>query len=395
MTKKIIINKPYIISGQKGKRLCADVSYDGQNETYWFEVSEEYAGYLTRDRLDAFVVAFIYKAMNTASDIICEAPVSKCLLEKINGRLIPALAENMETFHKIHIEAEGIAAVKSCEGAVVTGWTGGVDSTYTLYKYLEAEDPRRRLTHLLITNNGALESDHNEELLDFLVKRAEDGIAKDTGLKVIGVNSNLEKIPGETYLAVAGYRLPAVVLALQELFSVFYNSACYPASRFYYAVEDSAYYETLLMESFSTETMRMYSSGSEVSRLRKLEKLSDYAYARKYLHPCIYASAKKNCGKCGKCIRTEAALYALGMLQRFDKVFDIREFEDSKDRYIADVIFNKRILDYGEVYMLLKEKGLITKRAAELARIRKAAGKVADRNKEDIIKLIKQRGLPS
>ena len=363
-------------------RVSADFSDGVDQYTIWFGVSSEYEAFLVDDRADAFVVSLLPKAMREGKDIVSEAPVSRRLLYQINHYLIPICAAQMEEYHEIKVKAPITDVSLPCAGKVSTGWTGGVDSMYTLMKMLHPEEKNLHLTHLVIANNGALESDNNEELLHFLVNKAQNGIEKDTGLKIVGINSNLDHVLAEEkYLAVAGYRLPAAILVLQKLLSVFYNSSAYEYGKFSFEYENSAYYEMFLLPMLSTDNTIFYSAGGSVSRIQKLKDLSEYSLAMKYLHPCIYTK-KPNCCKCGKCVRTEVALYALGTLDKFHQVFDIPEFERNKDWYIAQVIVNRRSQHYGEGYSLLMEKGMISERAEELARILSAAKSVAGKNRE-------------
>lgn len=375
----IRIGKPYVEKTGKQVRLCAQMTIQGKSETAWFSVDPEYAEYLTDDRVDAFVVGFLTTAMRLGVDIVCDAPVTRRLKYQLVQYLIPAMAANMEIYHPIAIEAPVTDRVLPCAGAVGTGWTGGVDCMYTLMEHLDS--PGHRVTHLLIANNGALESDDNRALLQYMTERARTGIAKDYGLSVIGVDSNLHELQEENYLAVAGFRLPAVVLAVQKLFGVFLNSATYEFSRFAFVPENSGYYELLLMQCFETDCTVFYSSGSETSRIRKLEALADFAPARKYLHPCIYVKGN-NCGKCGKCVRTQAALYALGRLEEFREAFDVDAFEQNKEDILAQVLAKKESQHYGEVLYVMQQKGMELSPAAQRkARIIRAAETVAKRTR--------------
>ena len=383
--KQILIGRSYLEEHEDKIRLCSDIRLPEETFTMWIEVRKKYGSFIADDREDGFLVALLPLAMRENMDIVCEGSISRRLLYQLNGYLLPILADNMEIYHPIRVKADATDPISVFENrAAATGWTGGVDSMYTLYKMKDAAEPGMRLTHLLIANNGALESDHNEDVLEYLVKRAEDHAAKECGLEVIGVNSNLDRVLHENYLAVAGYRLPALSLALQKGISVFYNSAAYEYSRFAFVAENSAYYEMILFQYFSTEAQTIYSTCASVSRLQKLKELSDYPLAQKYLHPCIYAARDGNCGNCGKCIRTETALYALGTLDRFSQVFDTEYFYENKDRYIANIIFKKASQHYGESYVLMKQKGMITKRAEQLARMIGTTQKVAKSNQEKL-----------
>lgn len=378
---EIRIGKPYICEKQGCISLCAELTIGERPETAWFSVGSEFGQYLTDDRTDAFVVGFLTTAMRLGADIVCDAPVTRRLKYQLEQYLIPSMAANMEIYHSITIHAPVTDAVLPCAGAVGTGWTGGVDCMYTLMEHLDS--PGHQVTHLLITNNGALEGDDNSALLRLMMAQAKTGIAADCGLSVIGVDSNLQEIQDERYLAVAGFRLPAVVLAVQKLFGVFLNSAGYDFSRFAFVPENSAYYELLLMQCFETDCTAFYSSGGGTPRIRKLQELADFPPARKYLHPCIYASGN-NCGKCGKCVRTQAALYALGRLEDFRKVFDIEAFERNKEDILAQILAKRESQHYGEVLHVLKQKGeKLSPAVQRRARILRAAEVVAKRKQDD------------
>ena len=55
--------------------------WDSQNNNLWFSVKKEYADYLCEERSNAFVVALLWYAMITESDICFETPMSKKLYD--------------------------------------------------------------------------------------------------------------------------------------------------------------------------------------------------------------------------------------------------------------------------------------------------------------------------
>ena len=373
----ITIGKPFSETSDGQVRLCAQVTIQERTEEAWFSVEPEYARYLTDDRADAFVVGFLTTAMRLGEDILCEAPITKHLYYQITTYLVPTMAANMDIYRPITIHAPVTDEPLPCEGAVGTGWTGGVDSMYTLMTHISPREPGMKLSHLLVANVGTLESDHNTELLRYMAEKARSGIARELGLSVVAVDSNIQLLQQEHYLAVAAFRLPAAVLALQKLFGVFLHSGTYEFSRFAFVAENSAYYELLPLSCFETECTVFYSTGSHVSRIRKLKELSDYPYARKYLHPCIYAQ-RDNCGKCGKCVRTMGALYALGKLDNFREVFDVEEFHRSKEDYLANILSKSGSQHYGEVLALMRQRGMeLPPEVQRKARILRTAAAVA------------------
>lgn len=376
----MLIAKPYRKETAENVFLCARVTIRGNTEEAWFSVEPEYARYLTDDRADAFVVGFLTTAMKLGTDIYCDAPITRRLYYQLTRYLIPAMAANMALYHPIAIHAPVTDAPLPCENAVGTGWTGGVDCSYTLMTHLNT--PGRKLTHLLIANVGTLESNHNTELLAYMAQTARNGIARELGLSVIAVDSNIQLLQKEQYLSVAAFRLPAAVLALQKLFGVFLHSGAYEFSRFAFVQENSAYYELLPLSCFETDCTVFYSTGSQVSRIQKLKELSDFPLAWKYLHPCIYAQ-RGNCGTCGKCVRTQGALYALGTLDRFDEVFDLDAFYKHKNDHLAEMLAKKESQHYGEVIALMKQRGMeVPPEAQRKARILRAAALAAKKMKE-------------
>lgn len=379
----ITIGKPFTEASDGQVRLCAQVTIQGNTETAWFSVEQEFAPYLADDRADAFVVGFLTAAMHLGEDMSCEAPITRRLYYQITTYLIPAMAANMDIYHPITIHTPVTDEPLPCEGAVGTGWTGGVDSMYTLMTHLHPEEPGRKLTHLLVANVGTLESDHNTELLRYMVEKAHSGIARELGLAVVAVDSNIQLLQNAHYLAVAAFRLPAAVLALQKLFGVFLHSGAYEFSRFAFVPENSAYYELLPLSCFETDCTVFYSTGSHVSRIRKLHELSDFPLAGKYLHPCIYVQ-RDNCGHCGKCVRTLGALYALGTLENFGQVFDLEDFYLHKEDHLAAILAKKESQHYGEVLAVMKQRGMeLSPDVQRKARILRVAAQVAQRKMKE------------
>ena len=378
----IPIGKPYIDRKDGWSYLCAKVNIDAQEHTAWFAVESQFEKYLTVERADAFVVSFLTTAMRKGEDIVCEAPLTKRLKYQLSQYLIPTMAATMEIYNSIELTAPTDDTPLGCEGAVATGWTGGADCMYTLLKHIDPYEKSKKLTHLLVAGNGAIESANSRGVLIKMMDNARNTVGKDYGLSVIGIDSNTDLIQKENYLAVAGFRLPAVVLAAQKLFRVFYNSAGYEFSKFFFAQENSAYYELLLVQCFETDSTSFYSAGGSTPRIYKLKELAEFEAARKYLHPCIYPGGK-NCGTCGKCVRTQAALYSLGVLDRFGEVFDLELFEKNKDDIFMQIIAKRNSQHYGEVIYMMKKNNIdFPENVKRRARIMSSAMKVVRENRE-------------
>lgn len=197
----------------------------------WFSVNSEYEKFFCIDRSDAFVVAMLWYAMMTESDIQFQTPISEKLYFGITSLLIPAVCKNRR---KIALIGSTINNSISSENAVATGMSCGVDSLYSLQKYSSSDIPESfRLTNLTYFNMGVIfhpntainkkysikefYSETDRMSLEKLQNALE--VAKKHNLPLVYIASNLDK---DYYRGAYGYtgvyRNCAMVLSLQGLF---------------------------------------------------------------------------------------------------------------------------------------------------------------------------------
>ena len=90
---------------------------------------------------------------------------------------------------------------------------------------------------------------------------------------------------------------------------------------------------------------------------------------------------------CLKCMRTMTALYSLGVLEKFEKVFDVEQFCRQKEDYFFRLLNHADHPLHAEILRSMERRGVpIPPEALRRARIRRAATIVAQRNlkpKED------------
>ena len=63
-------------------------------------------------------------------------------------------------------------------------------------------------------------------------------------------------------------------------------------------LEDSAHYDLLTLQCFSTSEIIIYSESGEKTRIEKTMNISDFAPANKHLHVCV--NKPYNCNVCTK-----------------------------------------------------------------------------------------------
>lgn len=316
----------------------------GQGEfELWYETEDKYAPGMCCERNDAFVLAMIYFAMITGEDIKSLAPVSNELAHNLNTYLIPLHCNDRTGYRTIRVMAETECDPLGTVGENGTGISCGVDSLDTVLRYCEEDmDPEHRLTCLCLFNTGAFYSmpdmkkciagtmtvrewdEKAEEQFESECVRGKKA-ADELGLGFVPVNSNISSLYQGAFLQSHAYRNCSAVLALEKLFGHYYYASAGESEKLWTGLENDASDNVWL---YSTETVRFYMGSRERTRIEKLEFLSGYDVAKKYLHVC--SNESYNCGKCGKCFRTMLILELIGKLDQFAPAFESTELYEKK-----------------------------------------------------------------
>lgn len=310
-------------------RLTADVLTPDQPErTLYYEVDAAYGECLCMERSDPFVLGLLAYAMLNEYDITCKVPVSEQLYYQLTTYLIPIVSKNVPHYHHIVIRAPLADQDIVSKGGVGTGFSGGVDSYYTVLKHLHPATPSFQLTHLLFANIGALThiSTHANQIFAEKSKRM-SVMAAQLGLPLVTVDTNYLDFFGAVTVEKTGgpdaLKTCSCVYALRKLFKTYYFGSGMELERFTFSAVDPALYDILTLQTISVNSLWFYSSGAEASRMEKLEYIVDHPIVQKTLTVC----ADSNCNRCNKCIRTMMELYALKKLDHFADVFDVPDFK--------------------------------------------------------------------
>ena len=328
---KWTIGKPEIHIAEGKARLSATITYGEKRQELYYEADAGYADTFVTERSDAFLVPLLPKAMMEARkdkdlEIVCEAPVSRSLYHQLVNQYIPILVKEISYYEPIRLTAETAEEVLSNAKAVGTGISGGVDSSYTIAKYMNPGEGSYRLTHGIFFNVGIYGGydSASEKHLEAEAK----AIAEDTGIEYLCVKSNTCKdLYGKAHAPVVPAVFIGAVLSMQKLFSVYYYSSGLCAHEMHFDDADAAEYDWLNVMMFSTESTRFYSSGLEATRLEKIRFITEYPFTYRHLAVCLNEDQQKgNCGRCAKCTRTMAELETIGALDKYREVFDVEQF---------------------------------------------------------------------
>lgn len=353
----ICIEELYLNHTPEQVCLCADISMNGRGTSLWFGVAPEQEEYLCASRSDAFVMALLPTAMRAGQDISCRTPMSQRLHYQLEHYLIPTLAAAGTMYRPISIHAPLTGEPVESKGAVGTGFSGGVDSLYTVMTH-DSNSPYP-LTHLALFNVGVFEGAGFRQTFR---KACANGrkFAREMGYELVGLDSNLSEALPERFLDVYSFRNLAGAMALQGLFSVYLLSSGHGAAQFSLDLRNSATYDLLTVHCAQTENLTVYLSGSQTRRCEKLRQLSQWEPSHEWLHPCVYGLVgTQNCGRCKKCSRDMTTLYALGVLDRYGRVFDIPAYEKALPQRIGFVLANRDNHLYDETIGRLEETGAV------------------------------------
>lgn len=397
---QIRIGRPVLEKRKDAVRLSAALQMDGQKEIY-FEVAEDKKDYLADDRLDAFVIMVLRQALLRGCDIYCDAPVTSDLLYMLNESLLPTLSRKVEHFHDIKVHAEPCAPCAGKE--VITGYSGGVDSLYTLARHHGKSMPGEKKANLKLDGLACFDAGVYEETGEDRTRMYEtalgqtEKIASDLGLGCIGVRCNIQDIVDEHYLSVGSYRLIACAMAISKRVGTFLLSGAYEFASFSIDADSSFYYELLLAEVLTTRAFRVYISGGVQKRIEKIAYLAKQGpEIRRLLHVCVHdpLPGSRNCGVCSKCIRTELAMEGLGVLDRFSEAFPLDVYRQHHDEIVAKANLASRNQHMAEAIGAMKARGFRNSQAIE-RKIRggEAASAVIKAHKEELLKKIKEKGL--
>lgn len=352
-------------------RLVTHIEELGKPYDLFFEVDLSYAPFLVTETADAMVYLVLMYALRNGYDIISDIPVTSEFMHNIKEILIPSLMLGDDTLHQINIVAP-LVDIDFNGQAVGTAVSCGVDSFYTIKQYLKPEYRRMKLTHLFITScsidlwqSNAKDLDEYKKHFSVLFERY-GKVAHELNLPlVVGYSNYMEYMYNvkriRYHLSVHHYITMANILCLRKLWRIYYFSSADPFTMFTLAnnsKSSTVKHELLSMHVLTIPGFYCYSAGGSTDRETKTIALADFDVATRYLHPCFWAKAQKNCSNpsCSKCIRALLALDLHDKLPAFTQVFDIDKYTKNKIKYFTRACELKNDDFVGPLYPRLKEK---------------------------------------
>jgi hypothetical protein len=304
---------------------------------------------------------------------------------RVDGEISPTLLANLDelqmVWHRwlpkryspILIEPEAISPAGKVDGGAVTAFSGGVDSTFTVYRHLAAQ-PGSQLLDLretvfvtgfdipldaMATSNVAFER----------AQRLLDGLA----IQTARVRSNIRQLDvWQPWINSFGIAVSSALLLFQRSRSVGLLPSSEPYDRMLFPWGSTPVQDWMA----STDLMEIRHDGAGYGRIEKIAALSKWEPARHHLRVCWEGDdLGRNCGRCEKCIRTILCFWAIGDVTPpcFDRSPAIDEISKIKMLKRAVRSEFEMILEAAEKNGLSRQRWVIALRR----RLRRARARVA------------------
>ena len=354
--KKIIINKPEILSGIDDEhcRLSAKIESDHFIKDLYFEIECKYKEYLCDERGDAFLLSLLNFSLINGYNMEFKVPISEKLYYQIVEQYIPTLTKyNPYVYNKIKISAKLDNKCINNAGAVGASASGGVDSFYTIIKNSNKVTKHYNITHLMIASVYNIYYGENDTRKRFekTIYNATK-VSKELNLPLVSVYSNDHEFWYKGFADYFETRYISYIYALQKLFYVYHYSAGYEYKDFSFNKDDK--FDFVRSQLISSENLTIYSSGPEVSRIEKVEYIANNTSVQKLLSVCNFSY--KNCCKCSKCMRTQMELWSIGMLKKFKLVFPENYFSKQFNKELRTMIARRNKFDKDILNNIKKNK---------------------------------------
>jgi hypothetical protein len=278
----------------------------GRSDAIWFSMPRETEAAVTR-LADPFVLACFMQAMSRAEDL------------RVTGVVSPALVRNLERvqtqfaswwpayYRPIEITADRMEETTDRKPGVVAGFSGGMDSCYTLFRHIRHRDaePYYDIRAAVMVHGFdiplkdragfAKAADHNRAM------------ASSLGIPLFDVATTIRDLS-----LVWEHSYGAALAAALSIFSAGYGRGLIASSHQVKGNILGSHPETDPL--FSSGSFEIVHDGAYVHKLDKSGVLKDWPEAMKHLRVCWEGKDPSvNCGCCEKCIRTILVFRAKGL----------------------------------------------------------------------------------
>lgn len=278
----------------------------------WYQLPSEYSTSLTKSS-DPFLLAMIFSAMRLHTDLHVHGEVSPSLLRNIEEFQSAWVCWRPKQYVMVDITAdvEREQPTPHNDKKAVTLFSGGVDSSFTVFRHKTGRSGRRNLElHAGLMVHGfdiALTERDDFVRAAQKAKRMLDSI----GIPLISMTTNIREL-GDPWWDFHGAAPASCLALLQGGFSVGIIPSTEPYNALVLPWGSNPVTDWML----SSRSFAIVHDGASFARTEKVREIAGWSEALQYLRVCMVGKPGEhdaNCGVCEKCIRTILNFRVLGI----------------------------------------------------------------------------------
>ena len=317
---------------RNGEQITAGFSLEEpgvERKTFWYRLPAACQSALAQS-CDPYVLAVLFKAMRTPADLV------------VHGTASPSLLRNLEEYQTVwtnwvpgtysHIEIRADHEQEPCQvstGKVVSGFSGGLDSSFTVFRHRAQNLGRSRqnLTAAIFVHGFDISLSRIEANQRAAVNAR---IMLDSlGVEMIPMAMNLKQL-GDNWEHSHAAALASCLMLLQGGFSAGLIASSYPYSNLEIGWGSNPVTDWLL----GSASFQIIHDGAGFNRFEKIRVISEWPAALQHLRVCLRGEERdRNCCHCRKCVR--AILYfrfaGCGLPPSFEQ--DVSDFQAFRINY--------------------------------------------------------------
>ena len=323
----------------------------GLPKRLWFMAESDDENALDIAEPNWAAVALLYPAMVHNQDLYIEADISPLLLHNLNNDiqiLLKIINPHLNQIKVVAGSSKPQEFNQNVKRHVITGFSGGVDSTATYLKYNNPNSSSSlRLSALSIYDVGAIGKTSPSPSFEHLQKHFDQlkRFCDEKELLAFGVSSNMDQVYRSTkkkrnsnvyfwsYVSLVNI---SATLAMQKRVKLYLPSGCIGYSEMEIKNLDSTErVEPILAPLLSTERFMCQAGTAGLIRFEKIKYIFE-TEPKSQLNVCVMKASKRNddflnCGRCWKCIHTIYDIEAIGKLKKIVTTFDLDEYLNNKE----------------------------------------------------------------
>ena len=339
----------------------------GLPKRLWFMAESDDENALDIAEPNWAAVALLYPAMVHNQDLYIEADISPLLLHNLNNDiqiLLKIINPHLNQIKVVAGSSKPQEFNQNVKRHVITGFSGGVDSTATYLKYNNPNSSSSlRLSALSIYDVGAIGKTSPSPSFEHLQKHFDQlkRFCDEKELLAFGVSSNMDQVyrstrKRATFISTFGF-FPKYVslvnisatLSMNKKVRLYLPSGTTGYSDMQFKGRDSTErVEPILAPLLSTENFSCQAGAAGLTRFEKIKYIFE-TEPKSQLNVCVMKASKRNddflnCGRCWKCVETLFDIEAIGKVKEISTTFDLNEYKNNKDQ-LFEFLISKRSLN--------------------------------------------------